>query len=300
MSLQNNDGGWSWWRTFPAFGEVEANKSDPYISAYVFFGLLRARNVGVPVDEIALQRAGIYLRDLNLPITNDTKGAELDDIAFIQFVLMQANSSDEAKINQLYDARDRLSPASKAFLALMLNALNPADARVRDLISNLESSAILSASSAHWETPGENISTKGSTIYTTSVVVFALAQLDSANQVVFNAVRYLAAHRNVQGFWSSGHDNAWAMMALNEAMLGFGDLNADFAFNATLNSDPLASGDVAGNQVLTPVNSHVPLAQLSSQLAKPAHHHARRWAWTTLLQRRFEDQPPCRRRAAIG
>jgi len=264
LSLQNNDGGWSWWRTSPAFGELEANKSDPYISAYVFFGLLRARNVGVPMDETALQRAGIYLRDLNLPITNDTKGAGLDDIAFIQFVLMQANSSDEAKINQLYDARDRLSPASKAFLALMLNALNPADARVRDLISNLESSAILSASSAHWEMPGENISTKGSTIYTTSVVVFALAQLDSANQVVFNAVRYLAAHRNVQGFWSSGHDNAWAMMALNEAMVGFGDLNADFTFNAALNDTPLASGDVAGNQVLAPLNSHVPLAQLSA------------------------------------
>jgi len=264
LSLQNNDGGWSWWRTSPAFGEVEANKSDPYISAYVFFGLLHARNVGVPMDEIALQRAGVYLRDLNLPITNDTKGAALDDIAFIQFVLMQANSSDEAKINQLYDARDRLSPASKAFLALMLNALNPADARVRDLISNLESSAILSASSAHWETPAENISTKGSTIYTTSVVVYALAQLDSANQVVFNAVRYLAAHRNVQGFWSSGHDNAWAMMALNEAMVGFGDLHADFTFNATLNNTPLASGDVAGNQVLAPLNSNVPLEQLSA------------------------------------
>ncbi|HVF25163.1 MAG TPA: hypothetical protein VNA23_04695, partial [Anaerolineales bacterium] len=134
----------------------------------------------------------------------------------------------------------------------------------RDLISNLESTAILSAASAHWETPGENISTKGSTIYTTSVVVYALAQLDSANQVVFNAVRYLAAHRNAQGFWSSGHDNAWAMMALNEAMVGFGDLNADFTFNATFNGDPLASGDVAGNQVLAPLNSHVPLEQLSA------------------------------------
>ena len=265
LSLQNNDGGWSWWSSSPRSGGTEGGPtSDPYISAYVFFGLLRARNVGVPMDETALQRAGVYLRDLSLAITNDTRGAELDDIAFIQFVLMQANSSDEAKINQLYDARDRLSPASKAFLALMLNSLNPADARVRDLISNLESTAILSASSAHWETPGENISTRGSTIYTTSVVVYALAQLDSANQVVFNAVRYLAAHRNVHGFWSSGHDNAWAMMALNEAMVGFGDLNADFTFNAALNGNPLASGDVAGNQVLAPLNSHVPLEQLSA------------------------------------
>ena len=95
LSLQNNDGGWSWWRTFPAFGEVEENKSDPYISAYVFLGLLRARNVGVPMDEAALQRAGVYLRDLNPAITNDTKRAELDDVGNREFVERQ--SVDVAK-----------------------------------------------------------------------------------------------------------------------------------------------------------------------------------------------------------
>jgi uncharacterized protein YfaS (alpha-2-macroglobulin family) len=268
--LQNEDGGWSWWRRFPAItldGQIEGSKSDPYISAYVFFGLLRARNVGVPMDEAALQRAGVYLRDLKPAITNDTTGPALDEITFIQYVLSGANSADEAAVNRLYDMRDRLSPASKALLALTLNAFNPADTRIRDLISNLETSAILTSSSAHWETPGENILTKGSTIYTTSVVIYALAQLDSANQVVFNAVRYLAAHRNTSGLWSIGHDNAWAMMALNEAMVGFGDLNADFTFNATLNGGPLANGDVAGNQVLTPIHSPVPLEFLSPSLS---------------------------------
>jgi uncharacterized protein YfaS (alpha-2-macroglobulin family) len=106
----------------------------------------------------------------------------------------------------------------------------------------------------------------GSPIYTTSVVVFVLAQLDSANPVVFNAVRYLAAHRNASGLWSIGHENAWAMMALNEAMVGFGDLKADFAFHATLNGGPLASGDVSGNQVLAPTNAQVPLELLSPTL----------------------------------
>jgi hypothetical protein len=96
--------------------------------------------------------------------------------------------------------------------------------------------------------------------------VYVLAQLDSANPVVFNAVRYLAAHRNANGLWSMGHENAWAMLALNEAMVGFGDLKADFAFHATLNGGPLASGDVSGNQVLAPTNAQVPLEFLSPTL----------------------------------
>jgi uncharacterized protein YfaS (alpha-2-macroglobulin family) len=159
--------------------------------------------------------------------------------------------------------RDRLSPSSRALLAYIFNKANPADERVRDLITNLESSAVMTASGAHWETPQENISITGSPVYTTSLVVYVLAQLDAANPIVFNAVRYLAAHRNARGLWGMGHENAWAMMALNEAMLGFGDLKPDFSFHAMLNGGPLANGDVSSNQVLTPTKAQVPLEYLS-------------------------------------
>ena len=267
LSLQNEDGGWNWWgrSTFNEDG-TQANASDPYISAYVFFGLLRAREIGMSVDETALQRAGTYLSGLKPEITNDTEGAKLDEVTFVQFALSQANSFDEELLGKLHEARDRMSPSSRALLAYTLDKLNPADARVHDLLSNLKSSAILTASGAHWETPPENIFTTGSPIYTTSVVVFVLAQLNSANPAVFNAVRYLAAHRNARGLWSLGYENAWAMIALTEAMVGFGDLKADFAFHASLNGDPLASGDVSGTQVLVPTNAHVPLEFLAPTL----------------------------------
>ena len=264
LSLQNEDGGWNWWgRSFFLDDATQENASDPYISAYIFFGLVRAREIGMSVDDNALQRAGTFLSSLTPEITADTAGAKLDEITFVQFALAHANSFDEGIAGNLYNLRDRLSPSSKALLAFVIHKINPADERVRDLISNLESSAILTASGAHWETPRENVLTTGSPLYTTSVVTYVLAQLDPANTVVFNAVRYLAAHRNARGLWSIGHENAWAMMALNEAMIGFGDLNADFSFHATLNGGPLASGDVSGNQVLAPVNAEVPIEFLS-------------------------------------
>jgi len=258
LSLQNEDGGWSWW------GRSE--KSDPYISAYVFFGLLRAHEIGMAVDENALQLAGTYLSALNSGITNDTSGARLDEITFIQFVLAHVNTFDEMTIGNLYNERDRISPSSQALLAYIFNKENPADERVRDLISNLETSAIMTASGAHWETPPENVFTTGSSIYTTSLVVYVLAQLDSANQVVFNAVRYLAAHRDVRGLWSRGHENAWALMALNEAMIGFGDFNADFKYHAMYNGGPLTSGEISGTDVLASTKAEVPLEDLSPTL----------------------------------
>jgi uncharacterized protein YfaS (alpha-2-macroglobulin family) len=43
LSLQNADGGWSWWGT--------SEKSDPYISTYVFFGLQQARAAGAGIND---------------------------------------------------------------------------------------------------------------------------------------------------------------------------------------------------------------------------------------------------------
>ncbi len=257
--LQNTDGGWNWWGKAEPFTQAT---SDPNISAYVFFGLLRAREAGATVNEEALQRAGVYLRDMKPTITINTDATTLEQIAFMQFALAHANTFNESILNQLYDARDRMTPSGMAWLAFTMNKFNSADTRFRDLISNLESSAILTSSSAHWESQNTNFFSGRSTIYTTSVVVYALANIDPANQTLSSAVRYLAAHRNANKLWNSGHDNAWAILALNAAMVGMGEVRADFAFNAALNGNPLTSGDIAGIQV-TPITANVPIEFLS-------------------------------------
>jgi uncharacterized protein YfaS (alpha-2-macroglobulin family) len=255
LSLQNENGGWSWW------GKSE--KSDRYISAYIFFGLMRAHEIGMSVNEDALQRAGLYLSETTPGVTNDTSGAELDEITFVHFVLAYANTFDETTIGNLYNMRDRLSPSSRALLAYIFNKANPADERVRDLISNLESSAVITASGAHWETPQENIFITGSPMYTTSLVCMCWQQLDSAEPGCLQCGT-LPCHTGTCTAEGMGHDNAWAMMALNEAMIGFGDLKPDFTFRAMLNGGPLANGDTSGNQVLAATKSQVPLEYLSS------------------------------------
>ena len=252
--MQNTDGGWSWWGT----GE----QSDPYISAYVLFGLLQAQPISTAVSPDTVIRAVMYLQESQIEITPNTVGEELDTATFVQFVLSQAGAINQDAANQLFDVRDRMSPSSRALLASIIKAINPADTRARDLINNLETGAIRTASSAHWETPAENILRRGSPIYTTSVVVYILAQLDPANQIIIDALRYLIAHRDIHGLWSIGHENAWAMIAINEAMVGLGDLRSDFAFNASLNGNQLTGGDVNGIQ-LTPLEANVPLEFLS-------------------------------------
>jgi len=54
------------------------------------------------------------------------------------------------------------------------------------------------------------------------------------------------------------------LLALTEAMKGFGELQADFGFSASLNDAQVATGDVSGTEIFNPVNATVPLEYLSS------------------------------------
>jgi hypothetical protein len=63
--------------------------------------------------------------------------------------------------------------------------------------------------------------------------------------------------------WGSTYEDAWVILALTEAMKGFGELQADFGFSASLNDAPVATGDVSGTEIFTPVSATVPLEYLS-------------------------------------
>ena len=76
-------------------------------------------------------------------------------------------------------------------------------------------------------------------------------------------MRYLSSNRNAQGLWGSTYEDAWIILALTEAMKGFGELQADFSFSASLNDAQVATGDVSGTEIFTPVSATVPLEYLS-------------------------------------
>jgi uncharacterized protein YfaS (alpha-2-macroglobulin family) len=256
---QNPDGGWGW---------IRGSDSDPYISTYILFGLGRARMAGVSIPDDTFDHAHEYLRDFALadPTLETYQPWELDRLTFTLFALGQTSGLQEADwpiLNTMYDKRDQLSPWAQALLALSLEAISSNDARASDLISNLEATAVRTGSSSNWESNTGLSRNPGTPLYTTAVVVYALAQRDPASPVLIEAVRYLSSNRKTQGLWGSSYENAWTILALTEAMKGFGELQADFAFSATLNGAQLASGNVSGTDIFTPVTASVPLEYLS-------------------------------------
>ena len=258
VSNQNYDGGWGW---------ISGSDSDTYISAYVLFGLGRARMAGISIPDETFERAHAYFQEfmLDTPTLDVFQPWELDRLTFTMFALTQTSGLQETDVpvlSMLYDKRDQLSPWAQALLALSIEFVSPSDARTRDLIANLEATAIRTGSSSNWESETGSWRNPGTPLYTTAVVVYALAQRDPAAPVLIEAVRYLSSNRDAHSLWGSTYENAWVIMALTEAMKGFGELQADFTFSAALNGAPLASGDVSGTEIFTPVSATVPLENL--------------------------------------
>jgi hypothetical protein len=247
---QNSDGGWGWWK---------GNLSDTYISAYVLFGLIRAQEAGVDVDSGIIAAAIDYLL-ASLPLPEMIAETwQYDRLAFVHYALSQAGEGDMAGVSALYEERSRLNPWAQALLALSIETISPGDERAQSLLSDISGDAIRSATGAHWENQEPSWQNMSTTIQNTAVVLFALANQDPASPLVADALRYLMAHRDAMGAWTSSYDTSWTLMALAAVMQGTGELSGEFDFSAAFNDSPLVAGEASGISQLTPVEAQVPI-----------------------------------------
>lgn len=268
LSRQNADGGWGWWSAQQVVDRYASpGSSDPYISAYILFGLSRAKEMGIHVEAEALRHAVDYLY-ASLPAPQMvTESWQLDRLVFVHFALAQAGEGDPSGADALYELRSQLNPWSQALLALTIDTLSAeSDAiaePVKTLFSDLQAGALRSSTGVHWQNSTPSRQNPGTPVFNTAVVVYALARRDPASPLLVDAVRYLMANRNSEGGWASTYETAWTLMGVAEYMKGIGEWGADFSFSAALNGVQLARGQAEdGDTGISPVSAQVPLSNL--------------------------------------
>jgi uncharacterized protein YfaS (alpha-2-macroglobulin family) len=253
LALQNADGGWGWW---------QAEKSDAYITAYVLFGLATTRDAGINVPENTFNNAVSYLSGSVISSTQTTESWMLDRLAFENFALKAAGAGNLDSANQLYAVRDQLNPWAKALLTLSLDLLSSSSNQVPTLISDIQSTAIRSATGVHWELKNPDWRNMTSTLSNTAMVLYTLAKLEPTSSMIPDAVNYLMSNRQAGGYWSSTYESSWILLAMDEVMKGTGELSSKYDFSASLNNTSIASGQAGGETQLTPVTVSLPLSDL--------------------------------------
>lgn len=260
LARQNPDGGWSWAPV--ATDAVVSVNSDPYLTAYMVFGLTRTAQAGVNFSPEALQRGVEFLTAASTSPDQVTDPGALDRLTFQYFALGRAGAANPSAAGQLYERRSELSPWAQAFLALLLEDASPGSQQADTLLTDLQATALRSATGAHWETSAGHWWNWHTPLSGSAVVIYALAQRQPAAAVLPEAVNYLMSNRNPNGGWGSSFESAWTLLALAEVMRGTGELSGYFGFSAILNGIQVASGQAGGETQLNPVVTLIPVTGL--------------------------------------
>ena len=249
---QHYDGGWGWW--------VD-DESNTLTTAYVVLGLVKLQEAGFAVDESVLQRGVDFLQEQISAAAGTDAEEEANRRAYVLYVLAEAGAVRESSLAALYDLRARLGHYGRAYLALGFGLLDEEDPRVRTLLSDLNSAAIVSASGAHWQEAEPAAFNWNTDTHTTAVVLDALARLDPTSDIAANAVRWLM-HARTADHWETTQETAWALIALTDWMLATGELEADYRWSVRLNGEDMGSGETTPETVREVTEMRAAVAEL--------------------------------------
>jgi hypothetical protein len=147
-------------------------------------------------------------------------------------------------------------------LALSLKPFSSSSQQIPTLISDLQATAIRSATGVHWEADHPDWRNMTSTLSNSALVVYTLAQLEPASTLLPDAVNYLMSNREASGYWSSSYESAWILLAMDKVMIGTGELGSKYTFSAHLNGTLIASCEAVCATQLNPVSTSIPISTL--------------------------------------
>lgn len=247
-ALEKAGGGWGW---------CYSPQVDPYLTAYVLYGLYHAAAEGYSLEGINVQAA---LAKLNIRDAGDLGSAwEANRQAWYLYVLSLWDATEVGDLDALVDVqRELLDPYARAYLATAYAKIERGNENVESLLSDLADEAVLSATGAHWENAEDDWRNLSSDIRGTAVVIGALAQIDPEHALGPNAVRWLMAARQAS-HWKTPFETAWSLIALTDWMAATGELDAEFSYEVRANAAQLGEGAFSGEEATRVDSYSVPL-----------------------------------------
>ncbi len=255
-AAQNEDGGWGWW---------QGGASDPEISSYILFGLIKSQEAGVFIDDHMIQKARGYLLATLPGIDMLSEPSQFNLLALRYFSLTEAGTDVSSGMHALAAKSSQLDPGSQALLAVALEKVQPGNDLTRSLLSNLAATGIRTATGIHWENGENRWSWMNNTSTTTAIVTYAMARVEESPEILPEAVRFLISTQTQEGDWWSAYETGWSVMALTEVLRKNNDLVSEYEFSSTINGRELISGMAEGSSQLEAAFASIPVEDLYSK-----------------------------------
>ena len=229
LEAQKPDGGFGYWSS--------SRSSDPWLTAYVLWGLSLAKERGRPVPDASIENATRWLRGQmaacglgDPPKTRTKSGRPLpqgsilcdqNDVAlatqaFVVDVLAMIGKPDAGYTGRIFERRAKMPLFARALLAhaMAVSKMRMDDAK--ELVRDAENYLRVTGGGA---TLAENLGTRYAPILdsdnrTTAIVLRALVAVDPKHPLAARLAKGLLAARR-GGAWRTTQENAWSLLALD-------------------------------------------------------------------------------------
>ncbi len=220
--FQLEDGGWAW---------CEYGQADVWMTAYVCYALVLARDAGFPVNSDALERGMTALEKLL------RKSKPNLDTDFGCYVLSVAGiDTSEYFLASL--VQNRLTARGLAYAALALSQ-NGYTEQAGLALSRMLARANRQPGLTYW-TDADRRGWEGDNVETTAIALQALLRIAPRDPRVVEAIRWLMSHRT-GGYWFSTRQTAQVLIAIAEYIELTGELKPEYDASVKINGKTVAS-----------------------------------------------------------
>jgi len=260
--LQRTDGGWGWWAH---------SDSSPFVTAYVMEYLLKAKQMGVPVDEEVFSLGKRYL---------EKESSNQEEIIAQTYALSLIGSE---KGKKFLSNLDNLTSDYLA-LAVMANLRNGyKDPQINGL-SKLISLAKLQGEGIYWEEgKKENF---GSRDASTALALRAIVASGEYPQYAVKAVRFLLRNRKFD-YWSNTFATSQVVQALVDFSKTWEESNPNYTYRILLDGKEIKKGVVTSNKQIIPEIKILPKDLKSNEFLVTIEKEGEGQIYSTLMIEEF-------------
>jgi uncharacterized protein YfaS (alpha-2-macroglobulin family) len=261
--MQHADGGWGWWKD---------DASDRFMTAYVLWGLVLAKDSGLEIKQDAVARAANWL-DAELIQEED----RYDMQAWLLHALAAYSASRAAgratefqarAFQNLWTNREKLNAYTRALLALSAHSFGYND-QAQTLIRNLENGVKLDRTpdvsvvqrgaqmsdqsvigTAHWGEDGIFYRWSDGGIEATAFVLRALLKIDPQNKLIEPVTNWLIKNRR-GAQWNNTRDTAISILALNDYLRVTREAASAVDYEILVNGNSIATKHITPSDALS-------------------------------------------------
>lgn len=239
-NFQHSDGGWGWWTN---------DNTNPYMTAYVIYGLTLAGQAGYDIDKNIYESG---LKNLRKQIEFANSNIDETTLAYMLYALSYALKDYEYQKKMYYQTIDvllkkKLNSYPLALLALALNnfgekskALQVSD-RLLEMVN--EESGFAYWGGKTWQYRWQNDNVQG-----TAFAVKAIVNVKGDSEIIEKAIKWLLKKR--QGFsWRSTQETANIVFTLTDYLKLTRELNPDYSVKVFVNEKEVLSKQFSANDI---------------------------------------------------